>query len=362
MRIIIDIGHPAHVYLFKNVATEMQNKGHTFLFTVRSGEKESYLIEKFGFKYRIIGRKQRGTLLKLLGLVIFTFRIIIVSLKFKPDLFLSHGSMYAGYASRVIGKSHIALEDSGNMEQLRLSLPVSDVILTPDALKEEYGKKQIRYNGYHELMYLTPKYFIPDESIFKILSARVKSPYAVLRFVSWEASHDKGRTGLSQDEKMELVNHLISRGVNVLISSEKELPTELQVYRMDVPFEMVHHLLAFAIIYVGEGATMASEAGILGIPSFYVSPIRRCYNDDQEKYGTVYNFPSFEGVLSKLDYVLSNPQILNNHKVLARKLISDKIEVTDFIVWFLENWPSSNQIMREDPNYMNRFRGSFFTA
>jgi predicted glycosyltransferase len=355
MRILIDIGHPAHVYIFRNIVLEMQKKGHTFLFTVRSGENEAYLLNKFGFKFKVIGRKQKGIFFKLLGLLIFTFRIALVSFKFKPDLFLSHGSMYAGYASRIFGKSHIALEDSGNREQLRFSLPVSDVVLTPEALTADYGSKHIRYNGYHELMYLSPKYFVPDESLLESFSGRIKKPYAILRFVSWEASHDKGKNGLTWDEKRDLVQHLLSRGINVFISAEKELPPDLILYRLDIPFYLIHHLLAFATIYIGEGATMASEAGILGIPSFYISLIRRCYNDDQEKYGTVYNFPSFDGVLSKVDSVLDNPQIINNHKTFAKKLIKDKIEVTDFIIWFIENWPSSNIMIKKDPNYPEGF-------
>ncbi len=35
MKILVDIGHPAHVHLFKNMAHEMIKKGHEFFFTVR---------------------------------------------------------------------------------------------------------------------------------------------------------------------------------------------------------------------------------------------------------------------------------------------------------------------------------------
>lgn len=355
MRILVDIGHPAHVYIFKNIALEMQKKGHSFLFTVRAGENEDYLLRRFGLTYIKIGGKKSSLFGKLSGLIVFTIRILFISIRFKPDLYLSHGSMYAGYASRIMGKPHIALEDSGNKEQLRFSLPVSDVILTPEALKEDYGKKQIRYNGYHELMYLTPKYFNPDNFVLELLKTIAKRPYAIIRFVAWKASHDRGIIGLTMEQKRALVFHIKSKGLDVLISSENDLPEELNQYRLNIPFEMVHHALAFATIYVGEGATMASEAGILGIPSLYVSPIRRCYNDEQEQYGTVYNYQSFEGLLTKIDSILSNPQTLENHKSLAQKLIEDKIEVTDFFIWFIENWPNSRNLTKSDTEYLKRF-------
>ena len=165
MKILIDIGHPAHVHIFKNIVFEMQVKGHEFFFTVREGENETQLLQKYGFSFRRIGRKQKGTINKLLGIIAFSYKIFREAVKFKPDIFLSHGSMYAGYASRFLRKPHIALEDTGNMEQIRLSLPVSDFIISPDILNLDFGDKNITYNGNHELMYLTPPYFIPDKSI-----------------------------------------------------------------------------------------------------------------------------------------------------------------------------------------------------
>ena len=45
MNILIDIGHPAHVHLFKNFAWDMQNNGHKILFTCREKEFEIDLLK-----------------------------------------------------------------------------------------------------------------------------------------------------------------------------------------------------------------------------------------------------------------------------------------------------------------------------
>jgi uncharacterized protein len=61
---------------------------------------------------------------------------------------------------------------------------------------------------------------------------------------------------------------------------------ELEPFRLQLPPHLVHHLLAFASLYVGESATMASEAAILGTPSLYVSSSFRGYIQEQEeRYG-----------------------------------------------------------------------------
>lgn len=354
MRILIDIGHPAHVHLFKNMVLDMQKRGHVFIFTVREGENEKYLLEALGFNYLSIGKKQKGLINKIIGIIFFTWRIFRISFKFKADLFLSHGSMYAGYAAFFVRKPHIAVEDSGNMEQIRLSRPVSDVIITPDILGADLGKKQIRYKGYHELMYLTPKYFTPNNSILHFLGVLREENYAILRFVSWEASHDSNQIGLSLTEKIDLVNEL-SKKMRVFISGERKLPDELEPFRIKIPFERMHDALAFAYVYIGEGATMASEAGILGTPSIYISSIERCYNTDQEKYGTVLNLtPSKDSISAIMKFVenIDHVKVQDNRK----KLLESKIDSTAFLVWFVENYPQSFKIMKENQDYQLRFK------
>ncbi len=43
MKILIDIGHPAHVHIFRNFAKEMTKKGHKVLMTCREKENTKAL-------------------------------------------------------------------------------------------------------------------------------------------------------------------------------------------------------------------------------------------------------------------------------------------------------------------------------
>ena len=45
MRILIDIGHPAHVHYFKNFNVQMKSKGHTILFVARDKEVTIELLK-----------------------------------------------------------------------------------------------------------------------------------------------------------------------------------------------------------------------------------------------------------------------------------------------------------------------------
>ncbi|MCK5221039.1 MAG: DUF354 domain-containing protein, partial [Candidatus Aminicenantes bacterium] len=265
MKILIDIGHPAHVHLFKNFALEMIKKGNQVLFTARDKEFEIYLLNKYGFEYKTFGEHYSTTRGKIWGLIKFNFMLFWVSLKFKPDLFLSHGSIYAAHVSYLFRKPHISLEDSGNMEQINIYRPFTKVILSPDVLPGEFGPKHIKYKGYHELTYLLPNYFNPDRSIFKELGIKDGEKYCVMRFVSWTATHDAGQRGFTYQEKKELILEL-SKKIKVFISSEAKIDKEFEKFAIRIPPERMHDALAFASLFIGEGATMASEAGVLGVP------------------------------------------------------------------------------------------------
>lgn len=354
MRILIDIGHPGHVHLFRHFTEEMMKRGHVIFFTCRQKEFEIELLKAFAFDYKCFGRHYKSFPGKIWGLVKFNIQMIFIAVNFKPDVFLSHGSIYAAQVAWLFGKPHISLEDSGNMEQIKFYLPFTNVVITPDVLPVNLGEKQIRYKGYHELAYLHPKYFSPVSSILSEIGIINNQEYSIIRFVSWKATHDKGHKGFTVDEKKELIDYLISKNLKVLITSESDLPMEFRNYQINISPNKIHHVLAFARIVISEGATIASESGILGTPTIYVNSIERCYNEDQEKnYGAVTNFRTGNGVLKKVEQLLS---VKRKISPFNRKMLKDKIDVTAFIVWFVENYPDSVKIMKTNPDYQYNFK------
>jgi uncharacterized protein len=355
LRILIDIGHPGHVHLFRPFAQQMIKNGHAILFTCREKEFEIDLLKAAGFQYKSFGKKYKNIIGKLWGLIKFDILEVITALQFKPDMFLSHGSPYAAHAAWFIGKPHISMEDSGNWEQMKLYLPFTKAVLTPDVLAEDLGKNQIRYKGYHELAYLHPNYFKPEKTGQSVLGLKLNENYVILRFVSWNATHDKGQNGLTLIQKMELVNYLKVK-FKVFISSEGNLPSEFEQYKIKISPEKMHQVLSDATFCISEGATMASESGVLGTPAVYVNSLIRMYNEDQEQYDLVFNFKNGTGVLEKVKQLATNTQLKEAAAAGRKKLLEDKIDVTAFMVWFVENYPESYTIMKREPDYQLRFK------
>ena len=211
-----------------------------------------------------------------------------------------------------------------------------------------------------ELAYLHPRYYTPDDSIFSHLGIKKNHPYIIMRFVSWKANHDRGHSGISTDNKIKAVKEF-SEYAKVFISSESELPTELKDYQIKIPPEKMHDALAYASLVYGESATMASEAAVLGIPAIYIDDVGRGYTTEEENmYDLVYNFTESladqEKSIIKGKEILQTPGLKKTFLKNRDQLIEDKIDVTAFLVWFIENFPNSATIMHENPDYQYNFR------
>lgn len=355
MKILIDIGHPAHVHLFRYFSRRMEEKGHRILFTCRDKEVTIQLLESFRLPFVSLGRHFRSRAGKIWGLLRFNMALLKVARRFKPDLFLSHGSIYAAQVAWLLRKPHIALEDTGNMEQVRLYRPFSDVLLVSSAFHRDLGKKMVRHGGYHELAYLHPRYFQPDPGILEILKIKKGERFVLVRFVSWQATHDVNQQGLTLELKRKMVKTL-QRSFRILISSESPLPDDLAGYKINISPDRMHDVLAFADLYIGEGATMASECAVLGTPALYVNSITAGTLEDQEKHGLIYGFRSSAGVWEKLQELMDTPNLKESHQQRRQKMLAEKIDLTAFMVWFIEDYPASFKTLKEQPDYQPGFK------
>lgn len=345
MRLIIDIGHPAHVHLFKYVAMSFIERKQAVIFTFRERQHVSDLLEYYGFEKYSFGSSYTSVIGKLIGLFIFDYKMVLRSIKFKPTLFLSHGSIYAAHASFLINVPHVSLQDTFNMEQLRLSLPFTDTILTGDYVHYKLGKKELTYPGYHELAYLHPNVFNPDIKVVQKLNLKNNENYAIIRFVAWNASHDIGNKGLLLDNKIRLVLSL-EKHLRVFISSEGKLPHSMLKYQISINPEDMHSALYYAHLFVGESPTMASEAACLGTPAVYINDSQLGYtNELANRYGLVYCYTGSESdqldAINKAISLARDIEIKTHLLPIRDKLLQDKVDVSSFLVWFIDNYPKS---------------------
>ncbi|WP_214041483.1 DUF354 domain-containing protein [Methanoculleus sp.] len=350
MRILFSVSHPAHVHLFKNTIWKLQDHNHDILICARKKEVTIDLLKKYGFTYTVISetKPSRVHLVAEQMQRVMRFRSIVG--EFKPDLSISMMDPSLAFVSRLMGVPYICLADTEHARaSINGALPFTKAVLTPSCFSKEMGPKQIRYNGYHELAYLHPNRFTPNPAILTELDLAGGDPFIIVRFVSWQASHDVGQHGIR--DKVGLVKALEQYG-RVLITSEGALPPELQPYQIRASPEKLHDLLYYATLYVGEGGTTASEAAVLGTPSIYVSSLVGTmgnFIELEETYGLLYSFTDSSAALGRAIEILQDPKSKDKWGAKRDRLLADKIDVTAFMIWFIENYPQSFTEMKERP-------------
>jgi len=348
MRVVVDINHPADVHFFKNFIWEMGKRGHVILITASRKEISYRLLDNYGFTYEKLGSYGKSLAEKMINIPLLDIRMFQVSKKFNPDIFVGFGSIRASHVAKVLGKPCINFEDTDHATwEHRLYVPFADVVITPLCFRKDFGKKQVKIDTYKELFYLHPDYFRPDSSVLTEAGISPGERFFILRFVAWDAQHDRGQTGLQNRE--DIVEQLEKFG-KVFITSEVPLPDNLKKYQIPVSLEKLHDLLYFATLYFGEGSTTAAEAAMLGTPAIYVSSLAGGLGyagELEQKYGLLYNFSDQEPALKKAGELLKNPHIKEEWNTKREIFLKDKLNATRFLVWFVETYPQSYISTRE---------------
>jgi predicted glycosyltransferase len=368
MRILVDIGHPAHVHFFKHFVWEMEKKGHEILIAAKDKEVSLQLLDAYGLKYVRTGSYRKGLALKVIDMLRIDWNTFKVAKGFKPDILMSLGSPNAAHVSWLLRKPHIAFENTEHSrEQYYLYAPFTTAICTPSCFKRDLGRKHIRFDGYKELAYLHPNYFKPDPSVLSVLSLAPGERLVVMRFVAFQATHDAAAFGFSIAAKRRMVETFRTYG-RVVITSESELPEDLRQYQLRVSPEQLHSVLFYADLYVGDAGATSVEAALLGTPAVHFARLPRrgrtlsatdlhgSFWDMQNRYGLLYSFTDEEAALSKAVELLHTAGAKKVWKSKVDSLLAEKIDVTAFMTWIVGDYPASIRHVREDLNIQERFR------
>ena len=361
MNILIDIAHPAHVHLIKNTYYELINKGHKVIVTVKDIPSAIQLLNIFEIPFIYLGGKSDSLIGKAFLQLKFNYLLWKVVVREKINIAFGSSLTIAQLSKYTKVKSIILDDDDDDVEPLfvKYAHPAADHILSP-ACAIRRTQKMIGYSGYHELAYLHPNRFNPDESVLSEIGVQPGEKYFILRFNAFKAHHDVGVQGLSLENKRQLIS-LLERHGKVFITTERNIDDEFKPYQLKVSPDKAHSLMYYATMLVGDSQTMTSEAAVLGTPAIRCNTfVRRIsYLEEEEfKYNLTYGFlpENSDSLFSKINELLEMPNIKNEWKKRRENMLKDKIDVTAFFTWFIENYPQSAQIMRENPDYQYKFK------
>ncbi|MGE0385014.1 MAG: DUF354 domain-containing protein [Gammaproteobacteria bacterium] len=333
MRVLIDIGHPAHVHFFRHPLRILGAAGAQALVTSRVKEVALDLLDELGIPHVTLSAQRPGLAALARELALRDYRLWRVVREFRPDVMAAIGGTFIAHVGAITGIPSLVFYDTENARlQNAITYPLAHRVIVPRC----YGAwtpagRTLRYAGYHELSYLRPGCFVPDRAVAIAQGLAPDRPTFLVRLVSWQANHDVGERGWTAALAGRVVERLAAHGA-VLISSEGALPPALEPYRYRGRPGLLHHVMAFCRGFVGESATMASECAVLGVPAVYAAHTGRGYTDEQEqRYGLVRNVRELrpEALEAAVDWLLA---FTDAARADARaRLLADTIDVARFV-------------------------------
>jgi predicted glycosyltransferase len=370
MKLLFAINHPAQYHFLKNPYQNLKKKGHDIVFVIKDKDilEELMISEQISF-YRLTKKKIGHNRFSILvngffGLVIQDINLFRYVNKFKPDLMLGTDISITHIGKLFNIPSIVFNEDDYEINKLfcRLAYPLSNCIVSPTICNVgNYQLKKINYNGYQKLSYLHPSIFKPDPGIVaKYISP--KETFFIIRLVSFSAGHDieMNHSGLGSLNIRDLINTLLPFG-KVFISSETRLPVSLEQFKLKIDYKDIHHLLAFSTLFIADSQSMIVEAAVLGTPSIrfnsFVGKIS-VLEELEKKYGLTVGIHNSNPVklMNQVKEMITNKNLKSEYKEKREKMLFDKINVNLFLIWFIENYPQSIEIIKKDPNYQYNFQ------
>lgn len=358
--------HPSKFHVFRLTINYLRKHGHNVDILITSKDVLEDLIKNEGWYYKNIfpeGRKIKG-FHPLISSAINFFRTIYRLNSYVKnknfDLFITDDLLV--FLTKRFKVPSIAFTDDDLTvtKQFSIILSRASYILAPAITNlGKFNSKKIGFEGYKELAYLHPNSFKPNEDVVRKINPNLER-FFLLRLVSLTAYHDVGMKGLSNEQLQKIINLLETIG-KVYISAERQLPEKFEKYRLKIDPEDIVHILYFAELFIGDSQTMTSEAAVLGTPAFRCNDFAgkiSVMDEKEEKYGLSFNYvpKDFEQMYQKLVEVVSKKDIKNEFELRRKKMLSEKIDLSEFMIWLFENYPNSIAEYRNNPNIQYRFR------
>lgn len=363
-KILYLISHPAHFHMFKFSIQRLKDSGHEIISVIRPKDVLEKLCIESNLKYiKIKNRPDKSGLLGLgISLIEKDIDVFKIVSKEKPELLIgSDGSLARVGFLKGIPSFEFSEDDAEAIKMYAwISFPFYTNIICPEVCSAwHWNNKKIGYNSYHELAYLHPNQFVPNRKVVeKYFNPNEK--YFIIRFAKLNAHHDVGISGITAEIADKIIKLLEPHG-KIYITSERELEPQFEPLRININVLDMHHVMAYADIYIGDSQTMAAEAGVLGTPFVRFNDFvgRLSYLNELEN---IYCLGYGHKTKDEIGFLESIKSLVNleDRKVVfqlrRQKMLLDKIDFAKFQTWFIENYPQSAQIMKSNPDYQYNFR------
>lgn len=368
MNVLIQIVHPAHFYYYRDTIANLKRDGHKVIVAIVTKDVLEDIVQQSGIDYVNIcpkPHKSYGKIGVIYDMIMRDIRMLYLAIKHRVDV-ITGSTIETAHIGWLLRKPNINIgEDDASVvgKYIKQIAPFVDVRLSPYSCNNgKIEHKSVHFPGFWKLAYLHPNRFTPSIENLKQYAINTDKPYFILRFSALNAHHDKGIKGISTEIAQHIIDILSPHG-QIYITSERKLEPQFEPYRIKINPLDIHHVMAFATLYIGDSQSMAVEASMLGVPALrfndFVGKKKIGVMEELEHvYGLTYGISSHEPqqLYDKIHQLIEIPDLREVFQSRRQRMLSEKIDVTAFLTWFLENYPISDVQHAEDEDFWKQFK------
>jgi predicted glycosyltransferase len=349
--------------MFKHIIDKLKPLHEILILATKKDVLENLLQERKLNYINVLPEGRKDNKLSIaIGLLKQDIRLFKICRKYKPDLLIGTSTEIT-HIGKLLGiKSLFFIEDDIKVVPLVgiLAHPFASYIISPSVCDNgKWNKKTIKYLGYQKLAYLHPSVFKPDRNLVDNKFNSDK-PIFMIRLSKLGAHHDSGISGISKALLLKIVDILKQKG-NILISSESTLPDEFSEYKINININDIHHYLSFSDLLISDSQSMSVEAAMLGTPSIRISSFSgkiSVLEELEHNYHLTFGIQpeKEEYIIKKVTEIIGSKSLKQDFKKLKIKMLSEKINVTEFISWLIDHFPESITAFKNNPDIQNNFK------
>lgn len=201
----------------------------------------------------------------------------------------------------------------------------------------DFDSKKISFKGNKALASLDPKYFHPNENILKKYNL-IENGYAIIRVSKINATHDIGNQGITDTQLDSIINE-VAPYLTVIISAERQLNKRYESMKFKGDAQDLLELIYFASFFIGDSASMASEAAVLGTPNILINKLgKKCgVNRQLKDFGLQHYFDSFNEASNTLSEFIQDTSLKRITQLKRIEFIAECDDFNEFMIRTIKN-------------------------
>jgi uncharacterized protein len=330
-KVIFDLGHPAHVNLYKNFISILDKEEIDCFISVLDRGKVVKIAEKeLSGKRIFVTGKHKGNLWSIIfqANILKFLKLIILIFKEKPTVGFGTGYILGGAMSLFNKRSYQFDDDPERKWVVFLEKHLSTQVFFPPIIEAYKDKKITVFNALKEWSYLSPTYFVPNIDVLKEYNLEAKN-YIFIREVS---SGSVNYMGQAEGLILSIANQIPS-AFNVILSLENKsllskYPSHWIV--LNEPVNDIHSLIFYSKVLISSGDSMAREGAMLGVPSIYCGFRTMKANKIMQEHNMLFHVEINEVPIAIRNY-FNNTAFESNQIKFREKLKNEWVDIPEMM-------------------------------